>query len=128
MNQQVTFKEKFIEFQLKDQCNADINDVLEDEDVTTPAEVMSLAAHPNPFNPTVQITYTVPKPGRVLIQVWDVAGRLVRTLEDAQRAKGTYQAMWNGNNDAGAMVASGVYFCRMSVGSAAMTHKLMLLR
>ncbi len=101
---------------------------LDDEDITPPTGTLMMKAHPNPFNPTVRIAYNVPKPGRVLIQIWDIAGRLVRTLEDADKAEGTYSTEWNGMNGSGVTVASGMYLCRLSVGGEAVTKKLMLLR
>jgi hypothetical protein len=101
---------------------------VDDGDMEESPRAVSLGAHPNPFNPTVRIVYSVPASGRVLIQVWDISGRLVRTLENRQMAAGTYRTEWNGMNDSGAAVASGVYFCRLSVGGRFATQKLMLLR
>ncbi len=99
-----------------------------DEVVPPPVETVSLEAYPNPFNPSVQITYSVPQSSRVLIQVWDITGRLVRVLEDAERTEGVYRTEWNGKNEIGRAVTSGVYFCRLSVGGEVITRKLMLLR
>jgi hypothetical protein len=99
-----------------------------DEETTPPVETVSLKAHPNPFNPSVQIVYSVPKSSRVLIQVWDITGRLIRTIEDTDRAEGVYKTEWNGINEVGRAVTSGVYFCRLSVGGDVITRKLMLLR
>lgn len=101
---------------------------LEDEDFTQSIEVITLEAHPNPFNPSVQIAYSVPKSSRVLIQIWDITGRLVRTIENAERAQGVYKTEWNGKNEVGRAVTSGVYFCRLSVGGDVITRKLMLIR
>ena len=89
---------------------------------------VSLDAQPNPFNPSVQIVYEVPAPARVLLQVWSVDGRLVRTLEDTERFQGVYTVEWNGRDGDGREVSSGLYVCRLNVGDAVVTKKLTLLK
>jgi len=91
-------------------------------------ETVSLEVLPNRFNPSVQITYSVPRTGRVLIQVWDVEGRLVRTIEDREKPEGVYSTEWYGRDEAGGRVSSGVYFCRLSVGDEVAIRKLTFLR
>jgi hypothetical protein len=88
-------------------------------------------AHPNPFNPETSIGYSVAAAGPVTIRVYDVAGRLVRTLVDSQVAPGRRRIAWNGLTDGGGRAASGVYFVRMEVPSAngfSATRKLVLLK
>ena len=70
-------------------------------------------ARPNPFNPVTTIEYTVAAPSRVIIRVYDVAGRVVRTLIDSHVAAGRRTAVWDGATDAGPRAASGVYFVKM---------------
>lgn len=85
--------------------------------------------YPNPFNPTTTISYAVPNPGaRVQIALYDVAGRLVATLVDEQKAPGSYFAAWNGRDQTGEPVASGVYFLRMRAGAFLETKKLVMLK
>jgi hypothetical protein len=91
--------------------------------------------HPNPFNPVTTIPYIVGGASeggaaqRVTLSVYDVAGRLVAKLVDEDQSPGAYQARWNGVNDRGAPVASGVYFYRLTVGrSEVFTSKLALLK
>jgi flagellar hook assembly protein FlgD len=92
----------------------------------------TLALHPNvpnPFNPTTTIAYDVPANGtNVTIRVYDVSGRLVRTLVDGQRAAGTHAATWDGRNEAGETVSSGVYFYRMVAGSFSEARRMVLLK
>jgi len=64
----------------------------------------------------------------VTIAVYDVSGRLVRTLVHEHRAAGHYQEQWNGFDEAGRPVASGVYFYRMSAASFVETRKMILLK
>jgi hypothetical protein len=85
-------------------------------------------ARPNPFNPTTTIQYTIAAPGRVALRVYDVAGRLVRTLVDAEREPGEHDAVWDGTTDSGDRAASGVYFVRMETASVGASEKLVLLK
>jgi hypothetical protein len=84
---------------------------------------------PNPFNPTTLIQYEVaPGGAHVSISVYDVMGRCVRTLVDEHRAAGPWSVQWNGDDDRGQRVASGVYFYRMSAGEFVQTKKMVLLK
>jgi hypothetical protein len=84
--------------------------------------------YPNPFNPTTQITYYLPEGGvrRVSLVVYDVRGARVRTLVDATSTGGKYTVEWDGRNDHGQSVGSGVYFYRL-VGQNYTRNKKMLL-
>jgi hypothetical protein len=84
---------------------------------------------PNPFNPTTTIAYDVPPGGGVVtLRVYDVAGRLVRTLVDTHQMAGRKFATWDGRNNSGLTVATGVYFYRMQAGNFVQTRKMLLLK
>lgn len=83
---------------------------------------------PNPFNPTTTIRYSVADRARVSLRIYDVSGRLVRVLADDEKSPGVYTVVWNGVNDSGQIVSSGVYFYRFEAGSYAHTRKLVLLK
>ena len=84
---------------------------------------------PNPFNPITTIRYDVTVGGAdVSIVVFDVAGRVVRTLVNEHRGPGAGSVQWNGDDDHGQRVASGVYFYRMRAGSFVDTKKMVLLK
>ncbi len=84
---------------------------------------------PNPFNPVTTIRYQVPVDGtEVTISVYDAEGRLVRTLVDERRPAGSGSVGWNGVDQRGARVASGVYFYRMRAGSYDQTRKMVMLK
>jgi len=83
---------------------------------------------PNPFNPTTQIPFTLVSASRVRVAIYDAQGKLVRSLVDEMRQPGNYSAMWNGHDDRGATVASGVYFCVMRAGGFEATKKMVLLK
>jgi FlgD Ig-like domain len=84
---------------------------------------------PNPFNPITTIAYDVPVGGaEVNIFIYDVSGRLVRELVNEHRAAGSWSVQWNGEDDRGVRVASGVYFYRMRAGDFVETKKMVLLK
>lgn len=85
---------------------------------------------PNPFNPTTTIRYSISQPGRVKLTIYNVAGQLVRTLVDEHQMPRTegYTVPWDGKDDSGKKLASGIYFCRLSIKGSFKTTKLVLLR
>jgi hypothetical protein len=84
---------------------------------------------PNPFNPTTRITFDLAKAGHVKLQVFDVAGRLVRTLVDATLpARRGHEAVWNGLDESAHRATSGVYFYRLTTAELTLTRKLALLK
>ena len=84
---------------------------------------------PNPFNPATTIAYDVPGGGAdVSIRIYDVTGRVVRTLVDEHRPAGTHEVGWDGRNDAGVSVASGVYLYRMVAGRFVEAKRMVLLK
>ena len=84
--------------------------------------------YPNPFNPTTTIDFSVPKTGVVNVSVYNSIGQLIKTLTDQNYVPGTYQITWNGMNNAGVGVASGVYFYKLTSPSYVRTMKMMLLK
>ncbi len=84
--------------------------------------------YPNPFNPRTTIRYDLPTAGRVLLRIHDLHGRRVRTLVDATLDAGFHRAEWDGKDDSGRSVASGIYLYRLDFGSARFQQKMLLLR
>ncbi|MGH7494707.1 MAG: VPS10 domain-containing protein [bacterium] len=85
--------------------------------------------YPNPFNPSTRIDYSLAKPARVNLAIYNSAGRLVRTLvEELQQAAGAYQVQWNGRNNAGETLASGVYLYRLEAGEFVRTRKMVFVK
>jgi flagellar hook assembly protein FlgD len=95
-----------------------------------PTELALGRNHPNPFNPQTIIPYTVPKgaPIHVRIVVFDATGRRVRTLVDETQSAGAREVFWRGENEAGTVVASGIYYCVMEAQGKRFTQKLVLLK
>jgi hypothetical protein len=100
-----------------------------EERVESGEESMLEQNFPNPFNPATTIAFDLARPAAVRIGIYDVSGRLVRTLVDGKIAAGRHEIAWNGENNAGIGVPSGLYFYRMSTSEGfTATRKMILLR
>ena len=84
--------------------------------------------YPNPFNPTTRIEFTLAKSDLVSLEVYDLLGRKVRTLVSEYLSPGYKSVTWDGKNDEGGQVASGVYLYRMRAGELSQTKKMLLLK
>jgi hypothetical protein len=95
---------------------------------TGPPVVTRVSNVPNPFRPRTDIRYTLDAPARVTVQVFDYRGRLVRTLVAGEELEpGPRQVAWDGRDDDGKRVSSGVYFYRILAGTGAVARKMVLL-
>ena len=83
---------------------------------------------PNPFNPTTTISFSIPKDDKVELKVYNIKGQLVKTLVKDHLEAGTHKAVWNGDNDTGKRVSSGVYLYRLESGGRAKVRKMLLLK
>jgi hypothetical protein len=81
---------------------------------------------PNPFNPVTRIAYSVVQPGRVTLRVFDVTGRPVRTLVDGWTEAGRYETTWDGRDNHGTDVASGVYFYQIDAPGLVTSRKMVI--
>jgi FlgD Ig-like domain len=94
-----------------------------------PGAVRLFPVHPNPFNPSASIRYELATTQHVTVSVYDIAGRLVRTLVNGVMPVGTNETMWRGEDARGNRVASGVYVVRLTAANAApRTEKMVLLK
>jgi parallel beta-helix repeat protein len=85
--------------------------------------------YPNPFNPSTTVSYQVPDDGQhVKIAVYSLTGQLVRTLVDADQRAGEYNVVWNGRNDFGQQVSTGIYFFRMMANNFVSVKKMLLVK
>ncbi len=122
-----------LEFASVDLRNADNEQlVVEFEGIESKPEVPAafrlVGNLPNPFNPVTKIAYDVPREAAVAIRIYDVSGRLVRTLVDQRIEPGRHEAVWTGRNETGEPVGSGVYFCTMDAEEFHGSHKMTLLK
>lgn len=93
-----------------------------------PAEYLLSQNYPNPFNPSTTIDYTLPTTARIELVVLNELGQRVTTLASGLTPPGRHQAYWNGCNDSGEPVASGVYLYRLSAGEFVHSRKMLLLK
>jgi hypothetical protein len=100
-----------------------------DDEAPIPVAATTLRpAFPNPFNPRTTLTFVLGNSGPIRLSVYDIKGRLVRTLYDGIETSGEHHLDWNGRNDAGTEVGSGIYFVRLEAESAVRTRKVVFLK
>jgi hypothetical protein len=97
--------------------------------VTTPHRSVELGQnYPNPFNPSTRIDYYLPRQYHVKMTIYDVNGKRVRSLVDQPARVGHHWVIWNGLDDSGNRVSSGVYFYRLRVGNNVIAKKLVVVK
>jgi hypothetical protein len=84
--------------------------------------------YPNPFNPETTISYGVKEPGRVKLQIYNIKGQLVRNLVDEEHTAGHYKRLFDGKDNTGRSLASGVYLIRMTAPGYRKASKMMLIK
>ena len=87
-----------------------------------------LQNYPNPFNPETAIKYSIPQDGKVSIIIYNITGKEVATLVNKDMVAGTYEVKWNGKDDYGNSVTSGVYFVKLTSGKFTDTKKIMFIK
>lgn len=86
------------------------------------------AVYPNPFNPRSKIAFELAESGSIELAIYDLRGQLVRVLDAGMWPAGRYGATWDGQDDGGRAVPTGMYFCRMRTSTGSQTVKLTLAR
>jgi photosystem II stability/assembly factor-like uncharacterized protein len=94
----------------------------------TPLEYALEQNYPNPFNPTTTIRYSLKQQSSVQVELFNVLGQRIRTLVRDQQPAGVYRVTWDGTDDAGVQVSSGMYIVRLRAGEFTASKKVMLLR
>lgn len=84
--------------------------------------------YPNPFNPSTNISFALPKAGKVEVTVFNVLGQNVNTLVSEELPAGVHTIVWDGRNSQGVSVSSGIYFYRITAGNFSQTKKMMMLK
>ncbi len=93
-----------------------------------PEEFVLEQNYPNPFNPTTTISYQLPTAEKVRITIYDLSGRKVRELLNENRAAGAYSAEWDGKNQVGQQVSSGVYVYQINAGQFSQSRKMVFVK
>jgi subtilisin-like proprotein convertase family protein len=115
---------------LHDAPLASLNDGTGDAPASPVGVDFALTNNPNPFNPSTELQFALPRDGRVEIRVFDVSGRLVKHFDLGEITAGVHTTVWRGEDQNGREIVSGVYFSRLYVDGAAVggTRKLSLLK
>ena len=93
-----------------------------------PEQVKLLPNYPNPFRGQTTLSYALPEQSDVRLVIYDILGREVRTLVNDQQQPGLHSIQWNGRNNAGQPVASGLYLSRLVVGEKTQVNKMTLVK
>ncbi|MBD3257524.1 T9SS type A sorting domain-containing protein [candidate division GN15 bacterium] len=113
----------------EDTTIADVATDADDEQGSTLPEGFELGQnYPNPFNPTTTIDYSLPQRSEVRIEIINILGRRVKTLVNEEQAAGEYTVTWDGRDESGGAVATGVYFYRLVADDHVATKKMLLLK
>ena len=97
------------------------------EEQLTPLLSLHCQVFPNPFSNSSTISFTLSQAQKVSIKIYDVNGRLLKTLANTQFEAGTQQLIWNAKNEKGNPVLSGIYFLRIDAGDYSETKKLSVI-
>ena len=87
-----------------------------------------LQNYPNPFNPSTTIEYQLPKTGNVEIKIFSLNGQLVKTLESTHQIAGTHAVVWDGKNNGGQIVASGLYVYQVAFENSMLAKKMLFIK
>jgi len=100
----------------------------EHNEITVPIVTALLTNFPNPFNPSTTIAFSLSNVGNVEINVYNVRGQRVRSLLNEQRETGHHKVIWDGTDNNGRIVGSGIYFYRMSAGEYQSVRRMVLMK
>ncbi len=106
----------------------DVTDVASGPNTLVPSTYELGNNYPNPFNPTTNIQFGMPTEGNVSIVVYNMLGQKVRVLLNEHRVAGRHEVVWDGHDDSGAVVGSGLYFYQLRSQDALFTKKMLLLK
>ncbi len=105
-----------------------ITAVKQDDSPAAPGSFALWQNYPNPFNPSTVIRFALPQAGQMRLAVYNILGHRIRTLMEGVRPAGEFQVTWDGRDEAGRQVASGIYFYRLEAQGQGQTRKLTLMR
>jgi len=99
-----------------------------EEETGIPGYFELLPNFPNPFNNQTMIKYTLSKPAEVSLIIYNILGQKVRTLVQDEKQSGTMSVAWNGKDETGKEISSGIYFYRLKAGEYSQTRRMVLLK
>ena len=101
---------------------------VEDNGESVPANFELSQNYPNPFNPETQIKYVIPEQEHVKLTIYNSTGQEIRTLVNNSQSAGSHTVTWNGRNNFGQKVTSGIYLYRLDAGDFVNIKKMILLK
>jgi flagellar hook assembly protein FlgD len=107
--------------------DAVVTDVPPDQS-TVPTNYMLAQNYPNPFNPTTQILFAIPQNERVTLSIYNVLGQRIATLVDGMLTQGSHVVTWNGRDNRGMQLPSGVYFYTLKTSSFTASKRMLMLK
>ncbi len=100
----------------------------DNKETNIPAQIALLQNHPNPFNSTTRIDYTTRKTAFVEISIYNTLGQLVKTLVKGKQKKGNHRVLWEGRDNSGQFVATGLYYYLLKTEGTALYRKMLLIK
>ncbi len=101
---------------------------VDDDRIVSPNEFVLQQNYPNPFNPATQISYYLPRAAQVKLAIYNLQGQEIKTLVDELQSAGEKSVVWDGTDNQGQVITSGIYFYRLSAGRFRETKKMILMR
>jgi len=101
---------------------------VDSETPQAPAEFALADNYPNPFNPQTTIEYSLEKASQVTVDIYSITGRRVQTLVNAYQTAGTHSVLFNGVDNSGSPLPSGIYFYTLTSGEQSITKKMILAK
>ncbi len=108
------------------QYSVDTYEPTSNQDIPKPE--LTLSCYPNPFNPELTVSYSIPQDGTVEISVYNIKGQKVRSIQSDYRYAGNHNVVWDGRNDCGQSASSGLYFVKISYGNSELIRKAILMK
>lgn len=105
-----------------------IEDATSDKAISLEKSKVLLSTYPNPVSNAATISFSLPQSQKVSIQVYDGAGRLVKTIADVQMETGTHQLTWDAADETGSRVATGMYYLKFNAGNYSETKKISVIK
>ena len=93
-----------------------------------PEQIQLHQNYPNPFNPETRIRFELDRPAQLAVRIFNLQGHLVRTLVQDIFTAGSYEVVWNGRDEAGNTLGSGIYLCQLQSGGGALTVRMVLMK
>jgi len=102
--------------------------LVDNNEFFVPEEFELIGCYPNPFNPNINIQFSIPEITNVKLDIYDIQGRIVKSLLNENMDPGIADISWNGVNDEGVLLSSGIYFVVLNMNNSTFVEKVTLLK